>query len=824
MAKTPRFIEFSELSQDLRDFIQAGAKIFPIDTFEDLPSTKDKEYYRILSGTHKNEIYSWSDVEGSYVLIGADDRDIRWADVKEKPIAFPAETHTHTKASITDFPTAMTPTAHTHTEAEISNLDKYTKNQVDTAIANMGNTKANTVHTHTKSSITDFAHGHPISEIVNLQTTLDDKVDKVTGKGLSANDYTDDDKTKLSQLHSDASFDYTAMGEALNSHKTSDDHDSRYNTKTEITTALSNKAENSTVNGHISNTTSHTNQTEKDAWNAKWNYNEETIKGVKVNESGNSDTVNNLTVETAVPLGALFTDTVYTHPVNHPPSIITQDANNIFVTYAEKTTWNSKSNFSGSYTDLTNKPSIPTKTSDITNDSNFITAAEAPVQSVAGRTGTVVLTKTDVGLANVDNKSSATIRGEITSTNVTSALGYTPLSSTLKGSNNGLAELDANGKVPASQLPSYVDDVLEFTNYATLPVSGEAGKIYITQDTNKTYRWSGSGYAEISPSIALGETSATAYRGDRGKIAYDHSQVAHAPSDAQKNSDITKAEIEAKLTGVISTHTHASGTPSAHAATHATGGGDAITPADIGAATSGHLHTGTYEPAFTKNTAFNKNFGTAAGTVTQGNDSRLSDARTPLAHTHTKSEVTDFTHTHAIGDLPVATSGTSSSTQIVRADDSRLSNARTPVAHTHTKANITDFAHTHAIGDLPVATSGENSSTKVVRADDTRLSNSRTPLSHTHTLSDITDKGNLASINTNSSTSNFLRGDGTWVTPPNTTYSAMSVAEGLTGTATTSMVMRADYLKQIVQHYAPSIVSALPTTNLHAGMTFYKEV
>ena len=60
-------------------------------------------------------------------------------------------------------------------------------------------------------------------------------------------------------------------------------------------------------------------------------------------------------------------------------------------------------------------------------------------------------------------------------------------------------------------------------------------------------------------SLALGEASNTAYRGDRGKTAYDHSQVAHAPSDAQKNSDITKAEIEAKLTGTISTHSHTDG-------------------------------------------------------------------------------------------------------------------------------------------------------------------------------------------------------------------------------------------------------------------------
>ncbi len=92
---------------------------------------------------------------------------------------------------------------------------------------------------------------------------------------------------------------------------------------------------------------------------------------------------------------------------------------------------------------------------------------------------------------------------------------------TLKGTANGLAELDSTGFVKNTQLPSYVDDVLEFANYSTLPVIGETGKIYITVDNNKTFRWSGSIYAEISSSLALGETSATAYRGDRGKIAFD---------------------------------------------------------------------------------------------------------------------------------------------------------------------------------------------------------------------------------------------------------------------------------------------------------------
>lgn len=99
---------------------------------------------------------------------------------------------------------------------------------------------------------------------------------------------------------------------------------------------------------------------------------------------------------------------------------------------------------------------------------------------------------------------------------------------TQKGQAGGVAELDSTGKVPAAQLPSYVDDVVEYDSQSDFPETGEDGKIYIAKDTNLTYRWSGTQYVEISASLALGETESTAYRGDRGKAAYDHSQITNA--------------------------------------------------------------------------------------------------------------------------------------------------------------------------------------------------------------------------------------------------------------------------------------------------------
>ena len=164
----------------------------------------------------------------------------------------------------------------------------------------------------------------------------------------------------------------------------------------------------------------------------------------------------------------------------------------------------------------------------------------------------VTVTKGDVGLGNVDNTSDA---DKPVSTATQSALdgkadkvssaangNFAGLDSngnltdsghkhsdyiqtSTKGVANGVAELDGNGKVPSSQLPSYVDDVLEYANKASFPATGESGKIYIALDTNKTYRWGGTAYVEISESLALGETSSTAYRGDRGKTAYDHASA-----------------------------------------------------------------------------------------------------------------------------------------------------------------------------------------------------------------------------------------------------------------------------------------------------------
>jgi hypothetical protein len=81
-----------------------------------------------------------------------------------------------------------------------------------------------------------------------------------------------------------------------------------------------------------------------------------------------------------------------------------------------------------------------------------------------------------------------------------SSLGFTPENSANKNQANGYVGLGSDSKISSTYLPSYVDDVVEAANLAALPGTGETGKIYVTLDTNKTYRWSGSAYVEISAS------------------------------------------------------------------------------------------------------------------------------------------------------------------------------------------------------------------------------------------------------------------------------------------------------------------------------------
>lgn len=143
----------------------------------------------------------------------------------------------------------------------------------------------------------------------------------------------------------------------------------------------------------------------------------------------------------------------------------------------------------------------PTALSAFTNDTNFITAAA----SITGNAATATKLATSRNIAGIafDGSTSISIPFANLSSKPTTLSGFgitDAVSSSLLGAVNGVATLDSSGTVPASQLPSYVDDVLEFATLAAFPATGEQGKIYVALNTNKTYRWGGSTYIVITAS------------------------------------------------------------------------------------------------------------------------------------------------------------------------------------------------------------------------------------------------------------------------------------------------------------------------------------
>lgn len=128
-----------------------------------------------------------------------------------------------------------------------------------------------------------------------------------------------------------------------------------------------------------------------------------------------------------------------------------------------------------------------------------VTTANGFTGSVANATTTPAITLS-TSVNGIIKGSGGSLVAAVAGTDFQAPLGFTAENSANKGVANGYASLDAGAKVPAAQLPSYVDDVLEFANLAGFPATGETAKIYVALDTNKVYRWSGSAYVEISAS------------------------------------------------------------------------------------------------------------------------------------------------------------------------------------------------------------------------------------------------------------------------------------------------------------------------------------
>lgn len=172
------------------------------------------------------------------------------------------------------------------------------------------------------------------------------------------------------------------------------------------------------------------------------------------------------------------------------------------VTTGQKYTWNNKTSNTGTVTSVA-----------IANDTNGgLTVSGSPITS----SGTVKLKHTNQVTAQ-NTQAIYPIKIDVNGHISSYGSAVTPLTAS--------STLDAtklSGTIPTTCLPSYVDDVLEYDKKASFPATGQAGKIYVDKTTNLTWRWSGSTYVQISPSLALGTTSSTAFRGDYGNAAYTH--------------------------------------------------------------------------------------------------------------------------------------------------------------------------------------------------------------------------------------------------------------------------------------------------------------
>ena len=275
----------------------------------------------------------------------------------------------------------------------------------------------------------------------------------------------------------------------------------------------------------------------------------------KVKSAITSTNVNGYTVAKSVPSDAVFTDTTYDDVTTSTRGLMTA---------ADKTKLDGIASGATKYS----HPKFTAKTSGfykiaVNNEGHVTGTTNVEKSDITGLIGTPSLTghthddryytETEVN-TKLDTKSNTGhthTKSEITDLATWARADTKPSYnfSEIDGSVDVTRQL--SGKIPEANLPSYVDDVLEYNSKSNFPKSGETGKIYVDISTNLTYRWGGSAYVEISPSLALGETSGTAYRGDYGAIAYAHSQKRSGNPHGVTKSDIGLGNVENKSSADI---------------------------------------------------------------------------------------------------------------------------------------------------------------------------------------------------------------------------------------------------------------------------------
>jgi len=254
-----KYIDMRLFTDELRTLINASAKIFPME-YEDIANNVNPgnyEYARVVSGPHKREIYHWDNELQEWGLIGADDIDITWDDIDEKPTSYP-------------------PKAHQHSENDISDLDKYTREQIDNFLAGKADALHghNELHEHLNKSILDTITQVLINAWNSAVEHIADLVKHITSEERALWN-TVADKANTADVAEALS------GKADTGHN----HDGRYHTKTEVSTMMASKADKQHSHGdtyapkehehdyaplsHANNADIHVTPEEKIDWNNK---------------------------------------------------------------------------------------------------------------------------------------------------------------------------------------------------------------------------------------------------------------------------------------------------------------------------------------------------------------------------------------------------------------------------------------------------------------------------------------------------------------------------------------------------------------------------
>ena len=254
-----------------------------------------------------------------------------------------------------------------------------------------------------------------------------------------------------------------------------------------------------------------------------------TIK--KVDLATTSTNVNGYTVAKSVPSDAKFTDTTYDDVTTSTHGLMTA---------ADKTKLNGIASGATKYS----HPTFTAKTSGfykvaVNNEGHVTGTTNVAASDITGLIGIPSLT------GHTHTKSEITDLADWVKANSKPSYNFNEIGGTVD------VTKQLNGTIPSANLPSYVDDVLEYNKKTNFPTTGETGKIYVDTSTNLTYRWGGNSYVEISPSLALGETSGTAYRGDYGKIAYTHSQLTSGNPHNVTKSDVGLGNVDNKSSETI---------------------------------------------------------------------------------------------------------------------------------------------------------------------------------------------------------------------------------------------------------------------------------